>query len=111
VYLFSFEVILFFLGAWTLISGKISARLVGAGTDQVRGRPIRLVGILLMLPVIFEFLLDGLRKLVGDAYYWYFLGFQMVFVAAVLIGASVLIRRGLRIARQTRARDEIKEVE
>ena len=110
MFLFLFEIILFIVGVWMFVSGRISARLVG-GMGQAQGRPVRLAGSLLMLPAIFEFLLSSLLKLLGDAFFWYILGFQMVLVAAVLIGASILVRRSLRAAKQTQASDEIKEVE
>ena len=110
MYLFIFEVFLFLLGLWTLISGRISARLVGAGMGEARGRPVRLAGLLIMLPIIFEYILGNLLRLVGDEYAWVFLGFQMLLVAAVLIVASILIRRSLKAAKQAQARDEIEEV-
>ncbi len=109
MFLFVFEIILFFLGIWTLVSGRISARLVG-GMGEARGRSARLAGFLLMLPIIFEYLLGNLLKLVGDAYYWFFLGFQIVLVAGVMIGASILIRRSLKAAPQIQPRDENEEV-
>ena len=109
MFLFLFEVILFFIGLWTLISGQFSARLFG-GTGQVRGRPVRLAGFLAMLPIIFEYILGNLLRLVGDEYAWVFLGFQMLLVAAVLIVASILIRRSTKAAKEAQLHDGLEEV-
>ena len=109
MFLFVFEVILFFVGLWTLVRGRISARLFG-GSGEARGRLVRLAGFLAMLPVACEYVLGSLLKRVGDDYAWGFLGFQVLFVAAILIVASILVRRSPGAVQRTQARDEIEEV-
>ncbi|MBN2385528.1 MAG: hypothetical protein JXB85_00805 [Anaerolineales bacterium] len=91
------EVILFVVGAWAFVTARVPGRLLGLAEYRIEGPAIRGMGLLLLLPLVADFLLGRLVPLLDES------GVLAVMIGQALL-AGIVISIAVTIIRRNRRR-------